>query len=79
MKMLKKAICLLVSLTIMAAMSVCACAATPSEARDSVVLIAAGFSKYVDSDGSVYSNILSKGSGFAIGKPGEPISNIVTM
>ena len=78
MKMLKKAICLLVSLTIMAAMSVCACAATPSEARDSVVLIAAGFSKYVDSDGSVYSNILSKGSGFAIGKPGEPISNIVT-
>ena len=62
----------------MAAMSGCACAATPSEARDSVVLIAAAFSEYVDTDGTVYSNILSKGSGFAIGKPGEPISNIVT-
>lgn len=78
MKMLKKAVCLLVSLTIMAAMAVCACAASPSEARDSVVLIAAGFSQYVDADGSVYNNILSKGSGFAIGKPGEPIGNIVT-
>lgn len=78
MKTLMKAACLLISLAIMAAMSVCACAATPSEARDSVVLIAAAFSEYVDTDGTVYSNILSKGSGFAIGKPGEPISNIVT-
>ncbi|MBP0984789.1 MAG: trypsin-like peptidase domain-containing protein [Oscillospiraceae bacterium] len=78
MKKLKKAICLLISLAIMAAMAVCASAATPSEARDSVVLIAAGFSKYVDADGSVYNNVLGKGSGFAIGKPGEPISNIVT-
>lgn len=78
MKMLKKAICLLVSLAIMAAMAVCVGAATPSEARDSVVLIAAGFSQYVDTDGSVYSNILGKGSGFAIGEPGKPISHIVT-
>lgn len=78
MKKLNKAICLLISLAIMAAMAVCASAATPSEARDSVVLIAAGFSQYVDADGSVYNNVLGKGSGFAIGKPGEPISNIVT-
>lgn len=78
MKILKNAICLLVCLVITAGMTICACAATPSEARDSVVLITAGFSKYVDTDGSVYNNILGKGSGFAIGKPGEPISNIVT-
>ena len=62
----------------MAALSVCAGAATPSEARDSVVLIAAGFNNYVQSDGTIVNNVLSKGSGFAIGKPGDPISNIVT-
>lgn len=62
----------------MAALSLSVSAATPSEARDSVVLIAAGFSKYVDTDGTVYSDILGKGSGFAIGEPGKPISHIVT-
>ncbi len=78
MKRLKKAICFLISLTIMAAISVCAAAANPSEARDSVVLITASFSRYVDADGSEYADILSRSSGFAIGKPGEPISHIVT-
>ncbi len=78
MKRLKKAICFLISLTIMAAISVCAAAATPSEARDSVVLITASFSKYVDADGTEYADVLSRSSGFAIGKPGEPISHIVT-
>ncbi len=78
MKRLKNAICFLISLTIMAAISVCAYAASPSEARDSVVLITANFSKYVDADGKEYADILSRSSGFAIGKPGEPISHIVT-
>lgn len=60
-----------------AALCVSGFAATPSEARDSVVLIETTFSLYGKSN-EILGEIVYHGSGFAIGVPGEPVQNIVT-
>lgn len=60
-----------------AALCVCGFAATPSEARDSVVLIETTFSFY-GKNNEDFGDIVYHGSGFAIGIPGEPVQNIVT-
>lgn len=56
-------------------LTVFACAATPSEARDSVVWIQ---SEFVYTDGTYTITLRACGSGFAIGRPGDSVSNIVT-
>lgn len=76
MKVIKKAVCLLIALAIMAALPMCAFAANPSEARDSVVWILSEFN-YIDGAGNIVT-VRQSGSGFAIGKPGDPVTNIVT-
>ena len=44
-------------------------AASPTEAKDSVVCIGVG---------DAYGNLIGWGTGFAVGEPGEPIQYIVT-
>ncbi len=66
---IKVSLSLLIAMIILALSYITAFAATPTEARDSVVLVAIS-----DSHGQ----IISWGSGFAIGEPGKPIQYIVT-
>lgn len=77
MKLLNKLVGLIAAFAAAAAMCASGFAATPSEARESVVLIETIFTIY-DNNNSELGTIKSHGSGFAIGIPDKPVQNIVT-